>query len=100
MLRGWELRRALADRPAWRLEGERLIRRVHGRDFVQALELIQAVAMQAEDFGRHPSVHIDEFGHITFSISNPNHAGITVAELRLADKVDAALAGHAQPAAA
>jgi pterin-4a-carbinolamine dehydratase len=98
VLREWEVRRALADRPNWRLDGDRLVRRVHGRDFLHALALVRAVAVQAEDFGRHPNVRIDEVGHITFSISNPNHAGITVAELRLADKVDAALADQLAPA--
>jgi pterin-4a-carbinolamine dehydratase len=97
VLHGWELRRALADRPDWRLDGERLVRRERGRDFLHALELVHSVAAEAEDFGRHPSVHIDEVGHITFSISNPHHAGVTVAELRLADKVDAALAHRHQP---
>ena len=39
---------------------------------------------------------VSEFNHVRLSIENPHHAGITVAELRLAAKVSAALDGYGQ----
>lgn len=60
VLRRAEVRRALAERPGWRLAGDRLERRVRLADFDAAVRFVGRVADAAEHFSRHPSICIDE----------------------------------------
>jgi len=46
------------------------------------------VGLSAEDFFRHPDVAIIDGNRVRITVANPNNAGLTDAELRLAVKVD------------
>jgi pterin-4a-carbinolamine dehydratase len=46
------------------------------------------VGRRAVDYSRHPDMSI-RGGRVKLAIANPHHAGITLAELRLAAKVNA-----------
>lgn len=85
-----KLEELLAAEREWRLHGETLVRDLSFRDFETAIGFLERVAFRAEDYNRHPDVHISR-GHVRFTITNPHHAGITLAELRLAAKVNAAI---------
>jgi pterin-4a-carbinolamine dehydratase len=76
----------------WRLVGQRLVRELSFRDFEQALACVERVAT-AEDYLRRPDMCILDFNRVRLQIANPNHAGVTEAELRLADKVNAVIDG-------
>jgi len=76
---------------AWRQEEQTLVREVHMRDFDEALRFVELLAKGANDYGRRPDVSIAS-GRIRLSIANRHNVGITVAERRLADKVDAVVA--------
>lgn len=76
----------------WRLVGQRLVRELSFRDFEQALAFVERVAT-AEDYLRRPDMCILDFNRVRLQIANPNHAGVTEAELRLADKVNAVIDG-------
>ncbi len=89
-----QLRHALADEADWRLRDGALVRELLMRDFDEALRLLERVASSAIDYGRRPDICISEFNHLRLSISNPHHAGLTPAELRLAAKVSAILDAH------
>jgi pterin-4a-carbinolamine dehydratase len=89
-----QLRRALAQRQQWRLRDGALVRELLVRDFDEALRLLEHVAECAVDYARRPDMCISEFNHVRLSISNPHHAGLTVAELRLAGRVDEILEEH------
>jgi pterin-4a-carbinolamine dehydratase len=89
-----ELRRALASEPAWELRDGALVRELMTRDFDAAIAVLELVAGCAIDYGRRPDMCISEFNHVRLSISNPHHAGLTAAELRLAAKVSAVLDGE------
>ena len=89
-----ELRRALASEPAWELRDGALVRELMMRDFDAAMAVLELVAGCAIDYGRRPDMCISEFNHVRLSISNPHHAGLTAAELRLAAKVSAVLDGE------
>jgi 4a-hydroxytetrahydrobiopterin dehydratase len=78
----------------WRQEGTTLVRELVFRDFDQALRFLERLAHTASDYGRRPDMCISEFNHVRLSIANPHHAGLTLAETRLAAKVDAILAEH------
>jgi 4a-hydroxytetrahydrobiopterin dehydratase len=73
--------------------GETLVREFRFRDFSEALAFLERVAVAAEDYLRRPDMCILEFNVVRLSITNPHRAGITVAELRLAEKVDAVVDG-------
>lgn len=92
VLRPIEIERLLADHPQWKRRGGGLVRELHFCDFRTALDFVNRLADEAVDFGRHPDVSIVNEGTVRLRVANPNHVGITVAEMRLIEDVDAALA--------
>jgi pterin-4a-carbinolamine dehydratase len=77
---------------AWKQHGEALVRELRFRDFDEAMGFVQRVADEAVDYGRRPDMCILESNHVRLSVANPHHAGVTPAEQRLLDKVDAVVA--------
>lgn len=73
----------------WLRKGESLVREFEFRDFSDAIAFLERVAFAAEDHLRRPDMCILRFNRLRLTITNPHHAGITAAELRLAEKVDA-----------
>jgi 4a-hydroxytetrahydrobiopterin dehydratase len=86
-----EVDRTLAGEHGWRRAGDSLVRELQLPDFDQALRFVERVAQLANDYGRRPDVCISEFNHVRLSISNLHHAGFTLAEMRLAAKVNAVI---------
>lgn len=72
----------------WRRAGISLERELAFRDFDSAFAFVERLAHHAVDYLRRPDVCIFEFNRVRVTITNPHHAGITEAELRLARKVD------------
>jgi 4a-hydroxytetrahydrobiopterin dehydratase len=79
--------------PGWRRCDEALVREVPFRDFDEALAFVERVAAAAEDHLRRPDMCILDFNRVRLTIANPNHAGVTQAELRLLEKVESVLEG-------
>ena len=77
---------------AWKQRGDALVRELRFKDFDEAMGFVQRVADEAVDYGRRPDMCILESNHVRLSVANPHHAGITLAEQRLLDKVDAVVA--------
>jgi 4a-hydroxytetrahydrobiopterin dehydratase len=75
-------------RPGWRRSGESLVREFAFRDFEEAIAFVKRVAACAEDHLRRPDMCILDFNRVRLTITNPHHAGVTQAELRLAERVD------------
>lgn len=73
--------------------GESLVREFLFRDFSEALAFLERVAVAAQDYLRRPDMCILEFNVVRLTITNPHRAGITAAELRLAEKVDLVVDG-------
>jgi pterin-4a-carbinolamine dehydratase len=90
---GWE-------EHGWQLHDGALVRELQMRDFEEAMRLLERVASGAVDYRRRPDMCISEFNHLRLSIKNPHHAGLTLAELRLAAKVTALLDGYGAEKAA
>jgi 4a-hydroxytetrahydrobiopterin dehydratase len=86
-----EVERELETRHGWRRDGIALVRELHLRDFEEALRLVEHVAQQAVDHFRRPDMCILEGNRVRLIVENRHHAGITLAELRLAEKVSAVL---------
>ena len=77
----------------WRRCEQALVREVQFRDFDAASAFVQRVAAAAEDHLRRPDMCIFDFNRVRLTIANPNHAGVTEAELRLLEKVESVLGG-------
>jgi pterin-4a-carbinolamine dehydratase len=90
-LRGW-----IAEHPQWRVSGEALVRDLTVRDFDAALGLVEQVARAVDDHGRRPDMCISEFNRVQLRVANPHHAGLTQAELRLAQAAGVVLDRHPQ----
>jgi 4a-hydroxytetrahydrobiopterin dehydratase len=86
-----EVDRALAARPRWRRDGDGIVRELRLRDFDEAFSLLERVAHGADDHGRRPDMCVSEQSTVRLTIANPHHAGITLAEVRLAARTDAAI---------
>jgi len=74
--------------PGWRRAGESLVRELSFRDFDEAIAFLERVAASAEDHLRRPDMCILDFNRVRLTITNPHHAGVTEAELRLVEKVN------------
>jgi pterin-4a-carbinolamine dehydratase len=85
---------------AWRRRGDVLIRDFHFRDFPAALAFVDLVGTEAVDYQRRPDLAISDFNRVRVTVANPNHAGLTAAELRLAERVDAVVAAQGARASA
>jgi pterin-4a-carbinolamine dehydratase len=79
---------------SWRREGNALVREFSFRDFDEAWEFVARTVRSTEDHGRRPDLFIS-LGHVKLTIRNPHHLDITLAELRLAAKVNSVLGGLA-----
>jgi pterin-4a-carbinolamine dehydratase len=78
----------------WRRHGDALIRDFRFRDFPAALAFVDLVGTAAVDYQRRPDLAISDFNRVRVTVANPNHAGLTAAELRLAARVDAVVAAQ------
>ena len=92
-----DLRRALREHPAWRLRGDDLVRELRFADFADAFRFVEQLGREVEDLGRHPDICVHHGNRVRIAVANPHHAGVTVAELRLVEKVDV-LVERCQPA--
>src|SRR5579884_987887 len=79
----------------WLRGHDRLVRELRFRDYGSALRFAALIG-QVEDFGRHPDVCVygGSGGRVRLTVRNVKHAGITEQELRLASKLDVAIAEH------
>jgi 4a-hydroxytetrahydrobiopterin dehydratase len=77
--------------PGWRRDGESLVRELTFRDFEAAHAFVDRLAQAAVDYQRRPDLCILWTNHVRIVVANLHDAGITLAELRLAAKVDAFL---------
>jgi pterin-4a-carbinolamine dehydratase len=100
ILRPGELRPALRAHPAWTANGRRLTRALRTKDYAEALAWLDAIAAEVDHFGRRPDLAIVATNRVLVGVENPNHAGVTTAELALVEQVDRLVARRrAQPAA-
>jgi pterin-4a-carbinolamine dehydratase len=75
----------------WRVERDALVREFAFRDYEEAKQFADYVAEHVDDYHRHPDLAIT-LNRVRVKIANLHHAGVTRAEERLAEKVDAVLA--------
>jgi pterin-4a-carbinolamine dehydratase len=89
-----EVGRALEDRPSWHRNRRGLVRALQFRDFASARGFAEQLAGRATYFGQRPDIAIRDDGRVVLSLVNQNHAGVTVADLALADRIDRVIEEH------
>jgi pterin-4a-carbinolamine dehydratase len=77
----------------WRRTPTALERELSFRDNDEALRFVDNVVAQAVDYHRRPEIRVAD-NRVRLVVANLHHAGVTLAEIRLAGKVDAVLAQH------
>jgi pterin-4a-carbinolamine dehydratase len=77
----------------WRRERGALVRELAFRDYEEARAFADHIAEHVDDYHRHPDLAIT-VNRVRIVIANLHHAGVTRAEERLAEKVDAVLAAR------
>jgi pterin-4a-carbinolamine dehydratase len=82
-----ELAEIISAHRSWRHEPNALAREFSFRDFDAAWAFLERAVRDIEDYDRRPDVYIS-LGHVKLTIRNPHHLDITLAELRLAAKVN------------
>jgi ATP-dependent Clp protease ATP-binding subunit ClpB len=89
-----EVPRALESRPGWHWRNNGLVRALQFRDFGSAHRFAEQLADSATYYGQRPDIAIRDDGRVVLSLVNHNHAGVTVADLALADMIDRAIEQH------
>jgi pterin-4a-carbinolamine dehydratase len=77
----------------WHRHGNALVRELEFRDSDEAVAFANRVAEEAVDYERRPEVTVT-LNRVRIAVANLHHLPPTQAEVRLARKVDAVLAGH------
>lgn len=75
--------------PGWRREGDTLVRDLECADFADAIELVNAIASEAEAADHHPDLLIHGYRHLRVTLSTHAAGGITDRDFALAGRVDA-----------
>jgi len=81
--------RTLSSYPAWRVSGDRLVREWRFKDSAAACGFVERLTKHVNEFGRRPDICMLRGNRVRVTVMNPNHAGVTVAELRTVGQVEA-----------
>jgi 4a-hydroxytetrahydrobiopterin dehydratase len=79
--------KALGRLQNWRLRDGALVRTVELATFPQAIEVVDRVAVLAEEADHHPDIDI-RWRSLTFSCSTHSEGGLTALDVELAAKID------------
>ncbi|HEX5115833.1 MAG TPA: 4a-hydroxytetrahydrobiopterin dehydratase [Pseudonocardiaceae bacterium] len=84
------IQQGLAGLTGWERDGQTLVRTVELDDFPQAIQVVDRVAVLAEQANHHPDIDI-RWRTLTFRCSTHSEGGLTQADLDLAGAIDAAV---------
>jgi 4a-hydroxytetrahydrobiopterin dehydratase len=78
-----EIEEALRRVPAWRREGDEIVRTFTGGNFVESVKFVNLVMERAEEANHHPDVDI-RWNKVTLRLSTHSAGGLTAADFNLA----------------
>ena len=81
------IERGLAALPAWRREGNAIVRTYDRRTFDGSIAFVNAIAAAANAADHHPDLAIS-WNSVTVRLSSHDAGGITERDLRLAAQID------------
>jgi 4a-hydroxytetrahydrobiopterin dehydratase len=82
-----EITRALAGAPAWRREGEEIVREIKFKTYLDGAAFVDRVAHLAEEMNHHPDIHLG-WRKVILRISTHSKGGLTAMDFELAGKID------------
>jgi 4a-hydroxytetrahydrobiopterin dehydratase len=85
-----ELTSALAHLPAWRQDGNTIVRTAQLASFPQAIQVVNRVAEIAENDDHHPDIDI-RWRTLAFVLSTHSVGGLTAKDTALATEIDAVI---------
>jgi 4a-hydroxytetrahydrobiopterin dehydratase len=86
-----EIEEVLKNHPAWRLQGEKLVREWTFKDFVEAMKFVNRVAGIAETAGHHPDIDI-RYNRVVLGLVSHDAGGITQRDATIVGTIDKELA--------
>ena len=87
LLSNQEIDQALRGLPAWKREGETLVRTVRCPSFKDAIAMVNAVADAAEAADHHPDIDI-RWRRVTFRLTTKAADGLTERDVQMAATID------------
>jgi 4a-hydroxytetrahydrobiopterin dehydratase len=75
--------------PGWRHEGEEIVRDLERENFVEAIALVNAIAVVAESADHHPDILIHSYRRLRITLSTHAAGGLTDRDFALARAIDA-----------
>lgn len=82
-----EVERLLAQIPGWSLSDKWITKEFQFKNFVEAMKLVNCVAVLAEAEGHHPDIHI-HYNRVRFDIWTHAIGGLSENDFILAAKID------------
>jgi 4a-hydroxytetrahydrobiopterin dehydratase len=71
----------------WSFEDDSLVRSVEAPSFPAGIDLVDAVAVVAEELNHHPDIDI-RWTTVTFRLSTHSEGGVTYNDVQLAERID------------
>lgn len=74
----------------WDLDkgGRSMSRAITTKDFLQAVEIVSAIAPVAEELEHHPDLHLERWNHLRICTWSHDAGGLTERDVRLAKRID------------
>ena len=73
----------------WEREGDTIVRELERADFESALDLLNAVAAEAQARDHHPDLLLHGWNRLRLTLSTHSEGGLTEKDLELAAAIDA-----------
>jgi 4a-hydroxytetrahydrobiopterin dehydratase len=87
-----EIQRALGGLPGWTRRGDVLTKTFTFDKFASGIAFVDRVAKAADEMNHHPDIDI-RYTKITTTLSTHDAGGITQSDLKLAERIELAVAG-------
>jgi 4a-hydroxytetrahydrobiopterin dehydratase len=85
-----EIEEVLKIHPEWKLQGGKLVREWSFKDFVEAMQFVNRIAVIAEAAGHHPDMDI-RYNRVLLGLVSHDAGGITRRDAAMAGRIDTEL---------
>jgi 4a-hydroxytetrahydrobiopterin dehydratase len=86
-LNATEIEEVLKIHPEWKLQGGKLVREWTFKDFVEAMQFVNRVAVVAEAAGHHPDIDV-RYNRVLLGLVSHDAGGITRRDAAMASRID------------
>ncbi len=71
----------------WQQQGKELVKTYRFKDFVEAVDFVNAITREAEAAGHHPDLLV-RWGEVTVHLTTHSAGGVSENDIELAKKID------------